>query len=201
MFSAPLKKRIFVPLLGLAAVGALALLVSHTFDGGRRHSDGWTMLALGKNIGDANLQLKADTGCFVSKPLALFDPAAAAAPENNFCGLTFGNTWARPYLRAYPTTPAGDLVMDRIAPGVTAHLPPPETVDGWERFDIEFRQVPAEVIRQALLECTGTDQPPALPGRAEDDRCLTTANLDDGQPGNFRVRYFARELTPVAAAI
>lgn len=176
-------------LVALSILSVLALLASNAFDGSRTKAQ--TMIALAKQVGDANIQLKIDTGCFVNKPIALFDQQAGTTAANNFCARNFGNTWARPYLSQYPTNAAGDLVVDKLAAEVTVSLPAFQLIDGMKKYYVEFNNVPKDIIKQALIECNGTDERQGNLGRPENDRCQTTANLGDDLPGNFRMLYSA----------
>lgn len=174
-------------LVALSILSVLALLASNAFDGARTKAQ--AMIALAKQIGDANLQLKVDTGCFVNKPNALFDQQAGTSPANNFCRKNFGDTWARPYLAQYPTNGRGSLIVDKIAAGVMVGLPSPSTIDGVSKYFVEFNFVPMDIVRQALIECNGTDERQGNLGRPENDRCQTTSNLAGNTPGNFRMLY------------
>lgn len=174
-------------LVALSILSILALLASNAFDGARTKAQ--VMISLAKQVGDANIQLKIDTGCFVNNPLALFDQQAGTTAANNFCGRAFGNTWSRPYLSQYPTDAAGALVVDRIAAGVTVTLPAFELSDGMRKYFVRFDNVPKDIIRQALIECNGTDERQGNFSRPQNDRCRTTANLADEVPGNFDMLY------------
>ena len=56
-------------LVALAILSVIALLASNAFDGAR--SKAQAMVGLARQVADANLQLKTDTGCYVNKPMAL----------------------------------------------------------------------------------------------------------------------------------
>jgi prepilin-type N-terminal cleavage/methylation domain-containing protein len=145
-------------LVALAILALLAVLASSAFDGSR--SKAQAMVGLGKQIGDANIMLKTDTGCYANTPKALFDATEAAKTSANYCGRSFGNSWARPYLAQYPTTSTGEIMADKIGAEVVAGL---ETVAGGigatgKRYFVQFSNVPVDVIKQALLECNGTDE-------------------------------------------
>lgn len=172
-------------LVALAILSLLALLASNAFDGSRTKAQ--AMVALAKQVGDANVQLKIDTGCYVNNPKALFDPTAALLPANNYCNRDFKNTWARPYMAQY-TLDASDakILADKIAAGVTVAYGRETGGMGGngKRYFVTFENVPMDVIKQALVECNNTD---ADPGTFEKNRCRT-ANLT-GETGNFDVLY------------
>jgi len=176
-------------LVALSILSVLALLASNSFDGSRTKAQ--VMISVAKQIGDANIQLKIDTGCFVNNPSALFDTAAAQVPANNACGRTFGNTWARPYLSQYPTSAAGNLRVDKISAEVEISLPAHVVIDGMKKYFVRFDNVPKDIIKQALIECNGTDERQGNLGRPENDRCRTTSNLADETPGTFDMLYSA----------
>lgn len=152
-------------LVALSILSVLALLASNAFDGSR--SKAQAMIALGKQVGDGNIQLKTDTGCFVNNPHALFDEATAQVVANNYCARTFGQTWARPYLAQYPVDGAGALVADKISSGVTVSLGREAGGIG-QRYFVRFSNVPVEIVRQAVIECNNDD---TNAGNFDDDRC------------------------------
>lgn len=170
-------------LVVLAILAMLALLASNAFDGSR--SKAQVMLGLGKQVGDANIQLKTDTGCYVNMPQALFDQTAAATTSNNYCNRPFGNTWSRPYLGQYTVDANGSLVADKIGAGVLVSL---KRVAGGlgQRYYVHFDNVPMDVIKQGLVECNNTD---ATGGDFAKNRCRTTGNLSATDPGDFDMLY------------
>ncbi len=171
-------------LVALAILAVIALLASNAFDGSRTKAQ--AMIGLAKQVGDANVQLKTDTGCFVKKPSALFDSTAAQDATNNFCSRTFGNMWARPYLAQYPVNTDGKLKADKISSEVLVSLPAPETNAGQKRYFVRFENVPMDIIKQALVECNNTD---AAQGDLTKDRCRTTTALTSDAPGTFDMLY------------
>ena len=142
-------------LVALALLAILAFLAASAFDGSR--SKAQAMIGFSRQLADANIQLKTDTGCYVSSPVGLFDPSLSDG--NNYCGnRTFGNTWSRPYLSQYPVD-GTRLKADKIGSGVTVGFNRiQESVNGrnvW-RYFVEFTNVPEEVVVQALVECNDT---------------------------------------------
>ena len=166
-------------LVALAILALLALLASSAFDGSR--SKAQAMIGLAKQIGDANIQLKTDTGCYVSSPKALFDPDAAQDANNNYCRRPFGNTWARPYLAQYTVDTSGALLVDKIGAGVVVTLQR-EAGGMGQRYFVRFENVPKDVIKQALVECNNTD---ASGGNFSANRCRTPGDLASTEPGTF----------------
>lgn len=174
-------------MVALAILTVLALLASGSFDGSR--SKAQTMISLARQVGDANIQLKTDTGCFVSVPHALFDPEAAQVPGNNYCQRTFGNAWARSYLAQYPVNEDGELVIDKISSGVTVNFTRETVGSGTamrKRYLVNFNNVPTDVLRQALVECNNTDE---NNGNLDRDRCRVTGDVAGDTPGTFTLMY------------
>lgn len=170
-------------LVALAILSVLAVLAATAFDGAR--SKAQAMLSLGKQVGEANIALKTDTGCYVNKPQALFDSVEAQKPANNYCARTFGNTWARQYLPQYTVNASGELLIEKIAAEVTVALKS-DPIDGFKRYYVRFNNVPVDVIKQALLECNGTD---ATKGDFKANRCKTDVTLTGDAPGTFDMLY------------
>lgn len=177
-------------LVVLAILTLLAVLATSSFDGARTKAQ--TMISLGKQIGEANIQLKLDTGCYVKTAKALFDPSSAALPASNYCNRSFGTNWSRPYMAKYPTdNTSGAIKFDKLGSEVTASFPDaPESVvisgTTWKRYYVRFSNVPVDVIRQALNECNGD---PEAKGDFSNDKCRTDANLSSETPATFDVLF------------
>lgn len=170
-------------LVALSILALLALLASNAFDGSR--SKAQAMISLGKQIGDANIQLKTDTGCYVNKPKALFDHIAAQETSNNYCNRPFKNTWARPYMAQYTVDADGSVIADKIGAGVTVSLQRERGGMG-QRYFVRFVDVPKDVIKQGLVECNNTDE---HVGNFDNNRCRTTGDLAGTEPGVFEMLY------------
>lgn len=170
-------------LVALAILSLLALLASNAFDGSRTKAQ--AMISLGKQVGDANIQLKTDTGCYVNKPKALFDPATAQDTNNNYCKRPFGNTWARPYMAQYTVDANGNVVADKIGAGVIVSLER-EAGGMGQRYYVKFDNVPKDVIKQGLVECNNTD---ATGGTFDNNRCRTPSDLSSTDTGVFEMLY------------
>lgn len=175
-------------LVALSILALLALLAASAFDGSR--SKAQAMISLGKQVGDANIMLKTDTGCYVNKPVALFNATEAQKSANNYCGRTFKDTWARPYMAQYTVDSSGNLVADKIGAGVTVSFPTPESASSGGRagklYFVRFGEVPKDVIKQALVECNNTADEA---GDFSKNRCRTTSSLTDDAPGDFDMLY------------
>jgi general secretion pathway protein G len=149
----------------LAILTLLAILLAMPFDNSRSRAQ--VMLGLGKQMADANIRLKADTGCYVNKPSALFDATAAALPANNYCNRAFGNNWSQNYLTTHPLDAAGDIKVEKISSGATAGFGR-EAAGAGQRYFVTFNSIPLDIAKQALLECNQDD---ATTGAFPTQRC------------------------------
>jgi general secretion pathway protein G len=173
-------------LIAIAILGIIMALATNSFDGAKTKAT--VMLNIAKDLGDANIQLKLDTGCYVSTAQALFDSTSAADTQQNYCKRSFGNTWARAYIAKYPVDANGAIVIDKIGAGVTASFPAtPEAGGIGRRYYVHFANVPVDVIRQGLMECNSnsTANTTLSQGNFNTDKCRTTANLSGEDPGDF----------------
>lgn len=175
-------------LIVLTILTIMALLAANSFDGARTKAQ--AMISLGKQLGESNMQLKLDTGCYVKNASALFDPEAAALPANNFCNRTFGPNWSRPYMAKYPTNAAGEIKFDKLGAEVTATFPVAviKTVGTttWKQYYVQFKNVPVDVIRQGLNECNNN---PESKGDFKTDKCRTAVDLSADTPGTFDILF------------
>lgn len=171
-------------LVALAILSVLALLASNAFDGSR--SKAQAMIALFKQVGDANIQLKTDTGCFVNRPQALFDPVSATTPAWNYCNRTFKAAWARPYLGQYQVTSTGAIVVDKISSGVEISFADVRLTPNKRVYYVTATNVPVDIIRQALVECNNSDE---TSGDFATTRCRTSTDMSTAQTGNFEMLY------------
>lgn len=169
-------------LVVLAILSMLAMLASNAFDGSR--SKAQVMLTLGKQVGDANIQLKTDTGCYVNTPKALFDDATAQVAANNYCNRPFGKTWTRPYLGQYTVDATNNLVIDKIGAGVTVSFGKVAGGLG-QRYYVRFSNVPMDVVKQALIECNNDD---ATVGNFNNNRCVA-GSIAGQAPTTFDMLY------------
>ena len=171
-------------LVALAILSILALLAVNAFDGAR--SKAQAMISLSKQVGDANIALKTDTGCYVNKPAALFDETTALVAGNNYCNRNFGRSWARSYLgRQEFDATNGNLKINKIASEVTVSFGR-DAVGLGRVYYIRTDNVPNDIIRQALIECNGTDEGTfAFPA----NKCRATLSASGGETGTFDMQY------------
>lgn len=168
----------------MCIISATAFFVTRSLGDPQSKAD--AMLSIGKQIGDANIQLHNDTGCFASKPAVLFDKATASIAANNFCNRPLDGSWKGPYMAPFPIKSDGNLVANDISAEVTAALPNSINMNGRKKFFIRFNNVPKGVLKQALIECNGDIE---NQGDFQFDRCRTTVNLADDLPGDFEIVY------------
>lgn len=173
-------------LVALAILSVISLLASTAFDGSR--SKAQAMIGLAKQVGDANIMLKTDTGCYVNNPNALFDFDVAQLPGNNYCGRVFSNTWSRSYLGQYKVNATGDIVADKIAAGVTVGFGQEAGVGTGKRYFVHLENVPTDILKQALMECNGSNSVDDK-GSLVTNRCRTSGDLSGNAPGDFDMLY------------
>ena len=172
-------------LVALAILSLMAYLAVSAYDGSRSKAE--VMVALARQVANANIALKNDTGCYVSVPQALFDTTSAQNPADNYCGMTFGNNWVRPYLAVYPVDGSGNIKADKIASGVTLSLTQQATASG-TIYAVKFSNVPLDIIKQGLISCNGNS---TAQGTFPAQRCITTASLGSSSTGlgDFSMMY------------
>ena len=176
-------------LVALSILSVIALLASTAFDGSR--SKAQAMIGLAKQVGDANIMLKTDTGCYVDNPNALFDSVVAQLPANNYCGRVFGNTWSRNYLGQYTVNGVGDIVADKISAGVTLGFGVEASgVGSGKRYFVKVSNVPTDILKQALMECNNSTTVDDK-GDLAKNRCRTSpaTDLSGDAPGDFDMLY------------
>ena len=145
-------------LVALGILTILALLGLTAFDGSR--SKAQALISFEKQMGDANIMLKNDTGCYVKTPKALIDFTEGPAAANNFCNKDFGSSWTQPYMAKFPVDTNGDAKTDKIAAGsiVGIGVEAGGTGNsGGKLYFIKATGLPADVVKQALNECNGSN--------------------------------------------
>jgi prepilin-type N-terminal cleavage/methylation domain-containing protein len=167
-------------LVALAILAVLALLAVNAFDGSR--SKAQALIGLMKQVGDANIVLKNDTGCFVNRPDALFNETEALKTASNYCGRNFAKTWAQPYLAPQPTTAAGAISVEKIGADVTVAFNLRDA-GSWKYYYTEAVNVPADVLVQALLECNADD------AKQDVDAFPSVRCAGDPDAGTFQMMY------------
>lgn len=156
-------------LVALAILAVISLLASNAFDGSRTKAQ--TMINLARQLGDANIRLKNDTGCYVNAPIALFDETAAQDSTKNYCGRTFKGTWANPYFDQAPVDSDGNLLVDKISAEVLASYGQETAASGKNLYFVKMANVPLDILKQAMVECNGGDFSDAMATDFSATRC------------------------------
>lgn len=138
-------------LVGLALLTLLAVAISGAFDGSRSRAQ--ALLSMMSELGSAQAREKNDTGCYLNKPLALFDATTGKDPANNYCARSQANTWNGPYVTRFTADNGGNVVADKVAEGVVVSFPAPEAGGMGKRYFITATGVPEDIARQTLQEC------------------------------------------------
>lgn len=185
----------------LELVVALTLLavisggIMMAFDGSRSRAQ--ALISSMSELGNAQLRLKNDTGCFVNMPVALFDRTAALDAANNYCNRAFANTWNGPYINAATVDAGGtELLQEKIGADVTMTFDRAAGGIGRQYF-IVARNLPDDVARQALQECNGLDPEgdPLVSGIAENAamdvtrKCAIVEALGGDDPKTIRMLF------------
>lgn len=173
-------------LVALAILAVISLLASNAFDGSRTKAQ--TMINLARQLGDANIRLKNDTGCYVNAPIALFDETAAQDSSKNYCGRTFKGTWANPYFDQFPVDADGNLIVDKISADVVASYGLDTEASGKNLYFIKMDNVPMDVLRQAMVECNGGDFGDAMAADFTTTRCRAVM-ASGANSGAFEMLY------------
>ena len=152
-------------LVALALITLLAVGISLSFDGSR--SKAQALLNNMQELASANVRLKNDMGCYVTKPAGLL--TAAGAGSNNGCGITgTPSSWNGPYIGVVALN-GTDVEMNKVAQGVTitftsttvpvlatAANNPYVAGGSGTNYGVEADNVPADIVNQAVQECNGT---------------------------------------------
>lgn len=174
-------------LVGLAILTLLAVTVAGAFDGSRSRAQ--ALISAMAEVGNANIRLKNDTGCYVKRAdaLTMFDKGQAAA--NNFCNRDFTKTWNGPYLTKLATNPTnGNIKMDNISSDTEVSLPMPEAGGSGKRYFTSAKNLPNDVVKRALQECNSDMTEGATSTMFDTRKCRGTYSGTEGT-GVFEVVY------------
>ena len=138
-------------LVGLAILTLLAVSVSGAFDGSRSRAQ--AMVAAMAEVGNANIRLKNDTGCYVNRPDALTTATIGKAATSNYCNRNFNTTWNGPYLNKLAINATnGSVKMDNISSNTEVSLNQENGGTG-KRYFTRAINLPNDVVKRALTEC------------------------------------------------
>lgn len=145
-------------LVGLVLLTVLAVAVSFSFDGSRSRAQ--SLISSMGELGKANIRVKADTGCYASAPVALFNEVQGKAQANNFCNKDLSKTWNGPYITAIPVDGTGNATLDQVGDGVTVDFDVEEVTIGGQNRKIYFvlaDGLPEDVVTAALQACNNSE--------------------------------------------
>lgn len=137
-------------LVALVILTILAVTVTGAFDGSRSRAQ--AMVNAMAEIGNANIRLKNDTGCYTNRPDALYNQAVGVLPASNYCNRDFTSTWNGPYLSKFTATEAGSARLDKVSANVEVALVQ-EAGGMGRRYLTRATNLPNDVVKQALQEC------------------------------------------------
>lgn len=133
------------------------------------------MLRAMDTIGAGSTRLRAEAGCYPTRPDALFNRAQAATST---CGIDLQPRWRGPYMGDGPVNGAGDVMAPNISATAAYSLRTAAGGAGTQYF-VRASNVPNTVIKRALEECNGT--------QAAVGRC--TGVQGGGGSGTFDAKY------------
>lgn len=138
-------------LVGLAILTLLAVTVSGAFDGSRSRAQ--ALISAMAEVGNANVRLKNDTGCYVNRPDALTTAAIGKVATSNYCNRDFTKTWNGPYLNKLAINATnGNVKMDNISSDTEVSMLQ-ENGGAGKRYFSHAINLPADVVKRALQEC------------------------------------------------
>lgn len=142
-------------LIALVIMSVLIALISGAFDGSRSRAQ--ALIQSMSELGNANTRFKMDTGCYATRPDALFDMETGQDASSNMCNRDASNTWNGPYTKPFPTdTTTGDMLAEKVGSGVVVSFDDTGREAFGVRYYVRATGVPADVVHQALQECNST---------------------------------------------
>jgi len=170
-------------LVALVIITILATAISAAFDG--THSRAQALVVQMTEVGNANIRLKNDTGCYVSMPEALYDPASAAAPSNNYCGSTFGMVWNGPYVNRFTPDASGNATVPKVSANAVLSYGQTPSPTGGVIYYVHANLVPNDIVKQAMQTCNDTDDMTVTFATSKCMGALSTSGLN----GTFDMQY------------
>lgn len=166
-------------LVGLAILTLLAVTVSGAFDGSRSRAQ--ALVSAMAEVGNANVRLKNDTGCYVNRPDALTTAATGRLASSNYCSRDFTKTWNGPYLNklAIDAT-TGAIKMDNISSDVQVSLGQENGGTG-KRYFTHAINLPNDVVKRALIECNNDTAESTAVTEFDTKKCRGLTSATDGQ--------------------
>lgn len=172
-------------LVALVIITILATAISGAFDGS--HSRAQTLVQQMAELGNANVRLKNDTGCYVNMPQALYDPTSASSTSNNYCGRSFGKVWNGPYVNRFTPDSNGGAKIDKVsAEAVLTFGREDNAATGGKRYFIHAANVPNDIVKQAMQACNDTDD---MSATFDQHKCRAQAGTGTTEVGTFDMMY------------
>lgn len=174
-------------LIALAILVLMAVAISTSYDGSRARAQ--AMISMSSDLGSAFIRAKTDTGCYLNKPAALYDRDLGISSSNNFCGRDFTKTWNGPYVSRFPTDNDGNVVHDKVGADVVMTVARKQEGSlGW-RYFVEVKNVPNDVLKQALIECNGTDNYDTQQINFNRYKCMAEIGANGSETGTFKMLF------------
>jgi prepilin-type N-terminal cleavage/methylation domain-containing protein len=173
-------------LVGLAILTLLAVTVSGAFDGSRSRAQ--ALVSAMAEVGNANIRLKNDTGCYVNRPDGLTMPVVGKAAASNYCARDFTKTWNGPYLNKLAIAANGSVKMDNISSDVEVSLGKGLGSGGaGNRYFTHAINLPSDVVKRALQECNNDTTESVADSEFDTKKCRGTSGT--GGDGVFDMVY------------
>lgn len=169
-------------LVALVIITILATAISGAFDGSRSRAQ--SLVGQMSELGNANVRLKNDTGCYINMPQALYDPVSAAAPANNYCARTFGKVWNGPYVNRFTPDSTGGAKVDKVSAEGVVTYGREDSSTGGKRYFTHAANIPVDIIKQAMQACNDTDD---MAATFDAHKCR--ADVASGEVGTFDMMY------------
>lgn len=168
----------------LAIMVLLAVGIASSYDSSRSRAQ--AMITMASELGAGFERAKTDTGCYLNRPDGLFDKAVGVASANNYCSRDFSKVWNGPYVTRFPANASGEATYDKVGADVTMTIN--RAAEGLgKRYWIEVKNVPVDVIKQAMLECNSNEN--TDPTTINFDKYKCKAAVGTGETGTFMYMF------------
>lgn len=171
-------------LVALVIITILATAITGAFDGS--HSRAQTLVGQMAELGNANVRLKNDTGCYVNMPQALYDATSASSTSNNYCGRSFGKVWNGPYVNRFTPDSAGSAKIDKVSAEAALAFGREDNSSGGKRYFVHATNVPNDIIKQAMQACNDTDD---MSATFDQHKCRAQVGSGTTEVGDFDMMY------------
>lgn len=147
-------------LIALAILTMMAVMVGAQFNGAK--AKGQVLVTSLSTMGSAMNQLKLHTGCHVRKLVFLMEQPTNAqnTTDDNYCAADMSGTWSGPYVERFATVDdSRAMSLPKLGSGVAVYVTdtsnddPGVSVGNRVVYYLEARNVPMDIIKEALAEC------------------------------------------------